>query len=860
MRQPEFDVTHSVLKARDDQVEAIDAAVNALTLKPGETMPARGLRTQLIRCTGSGKSLIATQTAMKLGAGRIRVMEFVPTLGLLSQTATSWRAAGWRGPLFGVSSLHGDVAGFPNTTDVDELVDWANGLDNVAILATYASLAPQTAAKVIDNKIVAERYGLIERAFRGETASGRALEPMDLVIVDEAHRTSGAAAKPWAAVHDNTRIRADRCLSTTATPRMWEPDGGETGGRTEVASMDDDPDGVFGGVCHSLPLAEGIRRGIVAPYEVVCVEIRDPQAHSAELLSLDDRSDEVRGARLAALQTALMKAVTDEAAETTLIFHQRTREAEAFATGMGDVAAALHEADPEHYPHPSLVRADWLCGEHSPAHRDRVLDTFATGLVGDTEMAHRFLGSVKLLGEGVDTRECKSVFWADVRGSMPDLVQAAGRALRMQPGEGKVAKLIVPILLGPNDSPEQMLTSKAYSGLARLLAALAAHDARIVEALAPQQARSRSTTTTSPEGAGPTTSTTGEAQAPQASVPALNLLRFSTPRDPATLAQFIKLRSIKPEPVYWRAGIEAATAYLHHRGDLRVPYDFRTPKRWKDSPPNFPLGVWIADARRNHSQENLSEERIADLDALGMIWNHPEVAFNDGLTASREWAAEHNVGLAAPGDATWKGYPVGAWLKKQRIAGRRAQDNARRRAEGLSVETTAGALSDERYEMLEEIDTGWCPAWPVSWQRAYRLTLDHLETTGALPGPEDGIVAMGEDLGQWIQTQQQTWDRLSTPQQWFLESCLHLEPAPAAPKPQRRSWSEKWLLNLTAARQFREREGHLTVPRSHSEMVTVDGEEHRLQLGTFLANSRKRAMSLAPERREELTALGMRWS
>lgn len=94
------------------------------------------------------------------------------------------------------------------------------------------------------------------------------------------------------------------------------------------------------------------------------------------------------------------------------------------------------------------------------------------------------------------------------------------------------------------------------------------------------------------------------------------------------------MRSLKPEPMYWRAGMEAATAYVHHRHDLRVPYNFRTPKSWSDCPQNFPLGVWIADARRNHGQGNLSDQRIADLDALGMIWSHPDVAFNDGLTAA----------------------------------------------------------------------------------------------------------------------------------------------------------------------------------------------------------------------------------
>ncbi|MEV5145144.1 hypothetical protein AB0L14_12015 [Streptomyces sp. NPDC052727] len=41
---------------------------------------------------------------------------------------------------------------------------------------------------------------------------------------------------------------------------------------------------------------------------------------------------------------------------------------------------------------------------------------------------------------------------------------------------------------------------------------------------------------------------------------AAGLLRFSTPRDPASFAQFAQLRVSAPENTYWRRGIEAATS------------------------------------------------------------------------------------------------------------------------------------------------------------------------------------------------------------------------------------------------------------------------------------------------------------
>ncbi|MER7056643.1 hypothetical protein [Streptomyces sp. NPDC000351] len=75
---------------------------------------------------------------------------------------------------------------------------------------------------------------------------------------------------------------------------------------------------------------------------------------------------------------------------------------------------------------------------------------------------------------------------------MPDLVQAVGRALRMRPGEGKAAPpLLVPVLLGPGETADNRLTSRAFGGPAKLLEALRAHDARVVEQLAEQQAQSR---------------------------------------------------------------------------------------------------------------------------------------------------------------------------------------------------------------------------------------------------------------------------------------------------------------------------------------------------------------------------------
>jgi hypothetical protein len=461
---------------------------------------------------------------------------------------------------------------------------------------------------------------------------------------------------------------------------------------------------------------------------------------------------------------------------------------------------------------------------------------------------------------------------------MPDLVQAVGRALRIRPGEGKVASLVVPVLLGPGETADNMLTSRAFAGLARLLEALRAHDARVVEALAEPQARSRVRGVQSRSWGEEGEAAEGD-RSNRLSVPARELLKFSTPRDPAQLAAFINLRVLNPEHQHWRRGIEAATLYQRLHGDLKVPFTYRVPAKddqeaeaegWPASLAAFPLGQWIADARRFYARGGMDADRIAQLEKLGMVWSHFDVAWEEGLAAARGWAAEHGH-LLAPLDATYQGYRVGIWLKNARAAARKAQEIEQQRAQGLPVESVSGALSEERREQLEEIDPSWCPTWPVEWQRAFHLTRQHLEQGGELPTKPGNIVHQGEDLGRWVRSVRLGWDNLTTVQQWMCEHILGIQPATDDEKPKpRRTQADKWAMNLAAARQYYQREGHLQVPRKHVETIVLGGEgddgnsqdqeEQQIKLGAWISNQRSRAATLSPERIEQLSAIGMRWT
>ncbi|MDI3424239.1 helicase associated domain-containing protein [Streptomyces luteolus] len=319
------------------------------------------------------------------------------------------------------------------------------------------------------------------------------------------------------------------------------------------------------------------------------------------------------------------------------------------------------------------------------------------------------------------------------------------------------------------------------------------------------------------------------------------------------------------------SGIEACARYVKETGaeQLRAPYDYVTPDDW--SPAGFPLGTWLATQRKTYKAGGLDVERVAELDALGMVWSHQDVAFEEGLAAAREWASEHGHFLP-PVTAVWNDYPVGNWAKNQRAAAKLADEVEARRAAGLPVESAAGALTQERREALEEIDPGWSPAWDVGWQRCFRLTQAHVAGGGSLPTAVGEVVVQGEDLGRWVTAQRYGFEELQPAQQWLLANVLGLEAAGDEERPVKRTQDHKWMLNLAAARQYQAREGHLNVPRKHVEELSVEeagpaasGRETTpegmvpVALGMWVANVRRRATKLTAERRGDLDQLGMRW-
>ncbi|MFJ2629953.1 Helicase associated domain protein [Streptomyces sp. NPDC087532] len=771
---------------RAHQAEAVDAAVRALGNIPAA---GAGLRATIVSACGTGKTFMGAHTASQVaGAGRVLVL--VPTLDLLVQTVAAWRETGRSGAMVAVCSLRADAeleaAGVRCTTDPRELLGWAGGTGRVTVFATYASLP------------------VLAKAHRA------GLRRWDLVVVDEAHRTSGSMGKAWAAVHDDAVLPADRRLYLTATPRVADPWAAEDdeeaqGGPTLVASMDDER--VFGPVVYRLSLAEAIARGLLAHYQIIVMEI-GAKALTEGSLEEDVQAD-VSAARLEALTGAVLKAAATHQLDRVMSFHRRVADARAFAQAVVPASDHLRGEKPAVYPR--RVWSGWLHGGHGMAHRRQVLAQFACGWGADGMVAERcVLSSARVLAEGVDIPEVDAVVFADPRESIVDTVQTVGRALRQSPRGDKVASLLVPVFLSPDERSEDWLASGAYLPLVKVLTALAAHDTDVVDRLA----------------AWPGNGTTGAAclEGP---------LLFATARDAADIAEFVRLRVINLERRGWLRGWSAARRFHAAHGHLNVPYHAKDGR--------FPLGQWIAEQRKTYGSGRLAAVRIDALERLGMVWSHPDHVFNAGLQVARAYHAAHGH-LAAGHSAVMDGYPIGTWL-------------ANRRREARLADGARGALSTKRKAALTEVDPYWCPPWPLVWQRRYTLLRQHV-TAGGAADIAPGHVMAGEDVGAWLAHQRTNWDTLHEEQRQLLAELGVTPSGGGIQSAPRLTQDHKFARNLAAATAYAQREGHLNVPRQHIEIT--DGPE--IKLGIWISNQRSRRARLHPQRVDALNALGMRWN
>ncbi|MFE1764054.1 Helicase associated domain protein [Streptomyces angustmyceticus] len=763
-----------------DQVQAVQRAVKHLR-RPG----SRGL---LIAATGTGKTLVSVRVADELDA---RMVLFVaPTLDLAAQTALAWRRDGHGEHMVIVSSM--DAAGRE-----DLVAARVGSTSNAHALAALLSVVGEGADQVPAVTVICT-YDSLDKIEQTQKTQ-YTVPPFDLAIMDEAHRIAGRADKKWAAVHDATRIHADRRLYMTATPRIFgSPELAESADTTrprrrrrtateadlDASANSMDNEAVYGKKIFEYPLASAVADGRAADYRIVVPTLADADLRARLNLPTpgtsgdDEHQGEAQEAlRTTALHLAVLKAMTEHQLRRVLVYFTLVSDARRFARELPHTLRLLRRTAPEQCPDitPELFFAH---GEHTPAERQDIFDDFAAASCA-------IMTNARLISEGVDIPSVDAVVFADPTRSVIRCVQALGRALRLDVS-GKVASLIVPVYVPPGADPENILGT-AYEPVWAIATALASHDHRILERLPDKANRLPRETSDIIERRWHFDFTVH----PERIARAMDLASFD-PRDPAVSRSR-------------RLGLAAAQAYRDEHGHLDVPTDYTDPA-------GYTLGTFITTMRDAHTAGRLEADWIAELDALNMIWDKHDAAWRARLTAAGDYHAAHGH-LAAP--ATTK---VGAWLAEQRHL------------------ATKDQLDPARAANLAALDPHWRLPHGADWHRKYHLLHGHL-AAGHDPAALSHDTLLGTvKIGAWLHRQLTTWHTLHLGQQRLLSGLgLTHDNNPLAPtRRTRRTFRQTvQLLEL-----FLHREGRAPTAR---ETIRVDGET--VSIGAWLAKTRTKHRS-----------------
>lgn len=448
-------------------------------------------RGRMIMACGTGKTFTSLRLAEEqVGAGG-SVLFLVPSIALLSQALREWSNNTETGMTsMAVCSDVKATQGRKASEDSPEI--------SVVDLALPATTDPKTLARRMKEnqaaggegmRVVFATYQSIDVVAQAQKIAG--MEPFDLVICDEAHRTTGATLagsdeSAFVRVHDDVYLKANKRLYMTATPRIYDDASKAKAGRAQavLASMDDED--VYGTEFYRLGFGDAVQMGMLTDYKVLILTVnqesvneamQDAFAENGEL-TLDDAT------RLIGCWNGLAKRGDAEHAfgidaqpmRRAVAFARDIKASKKVASQFTDVVDAyITNHDTAEQAAFLNVEAKHVDGSMNAMERTELLDWLKQEQEGN---ACRVLSNARCLSEGVDVPSLDAVMFLNPRRSVVDVVQSVGRVMRLAQGK-KYGYIILPVVVPAGVEPERALDdNKNFQVVWDVLQALRAHDER----------------------------------------------------------------------------------------------------------------------------------------------------------------------------------------------------------------------------------------------------------------------------------------------------------------------------------------------------------------------------------------------
>jgi len=468
---------------RDHQIQAVQKVKEGLD---------EGDRGKLIMACGTGKTFTSLRIAELLAGKGKSVLYMVPSLSLMSQTIREWKndalddftafsacsdiKIGKRSSKQDLIEVSLNDLAFPATTDPSKLSEQIKNADKgkmTVVFSTYHSIDVISEAQF--------KYDLTE---------------FDLIICDEAHRTTGATLigedeSNFVRIHSNDNVRGKKRLYMTATPRIF----GETAkkkadeGEVALASMDDEK--TFGKTLFYRGFGWAVENNLLTDFKVVVLAVDEGVVSSSlqrkweesGVLKLDDATKMV-GCYKALAKVGFKDSQKNNSngnrlkpMKRALAFCQSIELSKIFSTEFTSVVNEYiaNEKIEEKYKTKLKVDLYHVDGTCNAEERNERL-----GWLKDDPEDNicRVLTNVRCLSEGVDVPALDAIMFLHPRKSQIDVVQGVGRVMRKAEGKD-LGYVILPITVAAGVSPEKALRdNEKYKVVWQILNALRAHDER----------------------------------------------------------------------------------------------------------------------------------------------------------------------------------------------------------------------------------------------------------------------------------------------------------------------------------------------------------------------------------------------
>ncbi|HBO7013626.1 TPA: DEAD/DEAH box helicase [Pseudomonas aeruginosa] len=480
-----------VLKARKQLRDHQQTALNAVVagLKDAE-------RGKLIMACGTGKTFTSLKIAEQQAGKGKRVLFLVPSLSLLSQTLTEWTQES-------ATLLHS----FAVCSDSD-VGKKRKAEDDAVQVFTHELRYPATtkadrlASEMLKRhdaehmSVVFSTYHSIDVISRAQADHG--LPAFDLVICDEAHRTTGATfgdddESNFVRIHDGDYIRAAKRLYMTATPRIYGDSAKikAESGEVTLCSMDDEA--LYGKELFVINFSEAVQRGLLTDYKVLVLTVEESTISRRLQDMLKDENNQLKvddAAKIVGCWKALAKQGLheqligdDEPMKRAVAFCQvispnyKGTKHKVSSINIASMFQAVVEAyqESEEIDEASrlICEAEHVDGGMNASAKEAKLNWLKEEPLANT---CRILSNVRCLSEGVDVPALDAVLFLTPRNSQVDVVQSVGRVMCNAPGK-KRGYVVLPVVIPAGMEPHEALNdNQTYKVVWQVLQALRSHD------------------------------------------------------------------------------------------------------------------------------------------------------------------------------------------------------------------------------------------------------------------------------------------------------------------------------------------------------------------------------------------------